>query len=218
MTKVTKVWDSRQIPMQVKSTLVTFDHFSHFSHSFAQPISLQNHLINVKNLLLLAGLLILLTGCQRTDISIIGTESPLIFQSEYTNYAWGYSHSGWIMDGTGTPHRFRPSAKWVFPDSEGYLSAADMTNNFNACDSTLTKVSSADFSLYSGKAMTCANGPFSKQQTTMADAGEQIQCFYTYEAAQKRYKRVILRVYGDYSQDNLAANTGDLVIWMKTIK
>ena len=172
----------------------------------------------MKNLLLLAVLVSLLTGCLRTDIFSIGAESPLIFQSEYTNYAWGYSHSGWIMDGTGTPHRFRQSAKWVFPDSEGYISAADMTNNFSACDSTLTKVSSADFSLYSGKAMTCANGPFSKQQNTMADAGEQIQCFYTYEAAQQRYKRVILRVWGDYSQDNLAANTGDLLTWIQKIK
>ena len=93
-----------------------------------------------------------------------------------------------------------------------------MTNNFSACDSTLTKVSSSDFSFYSGKALTCANGPFSPQQTTMADAGEQIQCFYTYEAAQHRYKRIILKVWGDYSQDNLAANTGDLVTWMKKIK
>lgn len=174
----------------------------------------------MKNLFLLLFLLTTLSGCFRLNDIWAEDSEPgnLIFQSEYTNYAWGYNHSGWMMDRTGQVKRFQKSAKWVFPDSLGYVSALDMQKNMAACDSVLAQVSAKDFTLYAEKATSCASGPMSKATNTMADAGEHIYAFYLYEPGSNRYKRVILDMMGDWSQQNLSTRSKEIVEWMKSIK
>ena len=174
----------------------------------------------MKYLFLLLVLLTTLSGCLKpNDIwAEDNNNGYLIFQSEYTNYAWGYSHGGWMLDNTGQVKRFQKSAKWVFPDSLGYVSAPDMQKNLAACDSVLAQVSSKDLALYAEKALGCADGPMSKATMTMADAGEHIYAIYLYESGSNRYKRMILDMTGDWSQQNLATKSKEIVEWMKTIK
>jgi len=178
----------------------------------------------MKNFILSAFLLTFLTGC--IQVNEFGWDelhppvlvSPLIFQSEYTNHAWGYSHFGWMMDGSGLVKRFQKNAPWVVPDSLGYISEMDMQKNLNVCDSLLEHVAQYELSKYSLKALNCVDGPMTKPKMTMADAGEHIYAFYRYEADRKRYKRVILSMTGDWSQENLAPNSKVVVDWMKAIK
>jgi len=163
-------------------------------------------------------LIVLLNGCIETEDIYSGDTTKLIFQSEYTNYAWGYNHNGWMMDSSGKARSFQKTATWVFPDSIGYISEADMQKNFAACDADLKQISAAEFSSYAEKAATCINGPLSKAENLMADAGAHVWAFYYYDSAKKRYKRVILEMTGDWSQRNLATKSQDIVEWMKTIK
>lgn len=93
-----------------------------------------------------------------------------------------------------------------------------MQRNMAACDSVLKKIDSKELALYAGKALSCADGPFTKPQNTMADAGERIFAIYIFDTANRRYKKVILNVTGDWSQQNLAANTKEVVDWMTGIK
>ncbi len=172
----------------------------------------------MKNFYLATVLLTLLTGCCCTEIDDSEEVGSLIFQSEYTNYAWGYNHNGWMLNNTGQVKRFQKSAKWVFPDSLGYISAVDMYKNIAACDSVIAQFSSNDFILYAEKALSCAEGPMSKATNTMADAGAHIHAVYLYEPVKNRYKRVILEMTGDWSQQNLAPNAKEVVDWMKTVK
>jgi hypothetical protein len=162
--------------------------------------------------------MIFLAGCLQLNDNGTGKDSSVIFQSEYTNYAWGYNHNGWIMDNTGKVNRFQKKDAWVFPDSLGYISSMDMQKNFGACDSVIAQIPSIDFTRYAAKALTCVNGPLTKARMTMADAGENICCIYIYEADRQRYKRVILNVTGDWSQENLSSNAREVVNWMVTIK
>jgi hypothetical protein len=174
----------------------------------------------MKNLILALVLLTSLSACLLPD-DIWAEDSytdKLIFQSEYTNYAWGYNHNGWMLDNTGQVKRFQKSAKWVFPDSLGYVSAFDMQKNMAACDSLMAKVTTSDYTNYARKAYSCINGPMTKPKNTMADAGEHIYAFYVYEPGRNRYKRVILNMTGDWSQENLAPNAKEVVEWMKLIK
>jgi len=172
----------------------------------------------MKNFFLAAVLLTLLTGCCCTIDDGSEQVESLIFQSEYTNYAWGYNHNGWMLNNTGQVKRFQKSANWVFPDSLGYISAVDMYKNITACDSVLAQISSNDFKLYAEKAISCANGPMSKATNTMADAGAHIQAVYLYEPVKNRYKRVILEMTGDWSQQNLAPRAKEVVEWMMTVE
>ena len=173
---------------------------------------------SMKNLVLGIVLLTTLSGCLVPNDIVSEDKSTLIFQSEYTNYAWGYNHNGWMLDNTGQVKRFQKSAKWVFPDSLGYVSASDMQKNMAACDSVMAKVSVSDFTNYSAKALNCANGPMSKPKNTMADAGERFYAIFLYDFNGNRYKRIILNMTGDWSQENLAPNAGAIVDWMEKIK
>ena len=172
----------------------------------------------MKNILCSLLLLGFLYSCLQDDVYNAYSTTNIIFQSEYTNNAWGYNHNGWMMTNTGQTKRFQKSANWVFPDSLGYVSEADMEKNLAACDSTIEIVSPAEYSTYATKALTCVNGNLSRPQNVMADAGENIWAFYVYDAEKKRYKRVILTTTGDWSQENQAAGVKEIVDWMKTIK
>lgn len=172
----------------------------------------------MKTLVPILMLLTLLQGCDYVEVAPQEKTSTLIFQSEYTNYAWGFNHNGWMMGSSGEVKRFQKKAAWVFPDAQGYISEADMQKNLAACDSVMAKVSSGDFSKYASKALTCADGPLSKAENKMADAGSRVYCFYLYEADQKRYRRVLLDMTGDWAQQNLAPNAGVVVDFMKNIK
>ncbi len=172
----------------------------------------------MKNFLISAILVSLLFGCIQIIEYRQDDVRPMIFQSEYTNYAWGYNHNGWIMESSGEVKRFQKKASWVFPDSLGYIAENDMQKNILACDSIMASVSPNVFSKYANKAFTCANGTLTKPKNTMADAGEHIYCFYLYDAGRKKYKRFILDMTGDWSQENLAPNAKEVVDWMKTIK
>lgn len=172
----------------------------------------------MKTFILSAILLTFFAGCTEwVELESAGMR-PLIFQSEYTNHAWGYNHNGWMMDGSGQVKRFQKTAAWVFPDSLGYVKEADMQKNLVACDSVLEYVSQYEVTRITDKAMTCLDGPLTKPQNLMADAGENIYAIYRYEADRKRYKRVILSMVGDFSQENLAPHTAEVVAWMKKIK
>ncbi len=172
----------------------------------------------MKNLILTLVLVTALSGCLLPDDIWSEDTNILIFQSEYTNYAWGYNHNGWMLDHSGQVKRFQKSAKWVFPDSLGYVTASDMQKNMAACDSVMAKVSASDFDNYAGKALHCVTGSMSKPSNLMADAGEHIYAFYIYESRGNRFKRVILNMTGDWSQENLAPNAKEVADWMKGIK
>jgi hypothetical protein len=148
---------------------------------------------------------------------LTGDVSTLIFQKEYTNYAWGYQHFGWMMDNSGKVQRFRKTAKWVFPDSLGYVSDLDMFKNLGQCDSVMAKVDPVSFTQYATKAQTCMNGPFSTRKMVMADAGQNIDAIYLYEPEKKRYKRVLLNMTGDWAQENLSVEAKTIVDWMDKI-
>jgi hypothetical protein len=172
----------------------------------------------MKNLVLSIVLITLFTSCLETEELKSGEITNLIFQSEYVNYAWGYNHNGWMMDRSGIVKRFQKTAAWVFPDSTGFISEADMQKNIAACDSVIAEVGTSEFKLYADKALTCVNGTMTKPENKMADAGEHIWAFYIYDSGKNGYKRIILDMTGDWSQENLAPNSKGIVDWMKKIE
>jgi uncharacterized protein YceK len=172
----------------------------------------------MRQLQIYIALLFLTAGCTTEADLKSGDPGTLIFQSEYTNHAWGYVHNGWMTDSSGSVKRFLKKAPWIFPDSLGYISEKDMLQNMNVCDSVIAVIDAKEFAGYAEKAITCKDGPMTKARMTMADAGENILAFYLYEPGTKRYKRVILSMVGDWSQENLAPNTEAVIEWMKGIK
>jgi Ca2+-binding EF-hand superfamily protein len=123
-----------------------------------------------------------------------------------------------MMDRSGIARGFQKTTAWVFPDSTGFISEADMEKNIAACDLVIDEVSTSEFRLYADKALTCVNGTMTKPENKMADAGEHIWAFYIYDSNKNGYKRIILNMTGDWSQENLATNSKEIVDWMMKIQ
>jgi len=61
---------------------------------------------NIRLLFILGLMIFSLTNCEKdndgTDISM--TNQRIYFQYDYINFAWGYQHSGWLIDSSGNVH------------------------------------------------------------------------------------------------------------------
>jgi hypothetical protein len=180
----------------------------------------------MKRIVFVAIFVSLFHGCLPSDDYYIGWEGGrwqdgdhfLIFQSEFTNHAWGNQHFGWMMNQSGKVKRFQKSATWVFPDSLGYISVADMKKNLAQCDSVIAHVDPRIFDKYADKALTCSKGPFSPRKLTGVDIGQHTNAFYLFDPYRKRYKQIILDLTGDWSQENLAPKAKEVVNWMNQVK
>src|SRR3989339_891443 len=90
-----------------------------------------------------------LTGCMKRDCCCDPdpklTKTPVVmFQYEYYNYAWGFRHNGFLIDGSGNIKGFRQPEKWITPDSSGLMTSADLTYNLAQCDTTCGKLSKVE--------------------------------------------------------------------------
>src|SRR5665647_2073732 len=73
----------------------------------------------IRNLTILF-ILLIFAGCE-----IINDLHPTaLFEIQYINHAWGYQHSGSIIDASGDVREFDLPSVWNYPDSEGYISKA----------------------------------------------------------------------------------------------
>jgi len=172
--------------------------------------------IEMRYIVSLVFILLLLSGCKKN--SGTGDTGSVIFQYEYTNNATVSSHNGWLLDNTGKVSRFQKKATWVFPDKDGSISESDMQKNMAACDSVMAKVSTSDFTNYAGKALSCVDGPMTPITNPTSGAGVYIYAFYQFDSGNKKYKQVILSMYGDQQQLNISAFSSTVVDWMSKIR
>lgn len=161
---------------------------------------------------------LLLTSCsEEIDIS----KQKILFEVHYENYAWGYSNSGFLIDSTGTVRRFNlqsSGAKWHYPDSEGHLSAEDMALNYAICDSVTYRINSDSLSYYRSMIPAASMGKISEPRAVMADYGIITYSAFIYDKSDNKYRRIILKQYGDIMQDNNSLAASKLYIWLESLR
>lgn len=156
-------------------------------------------------------LMALFAGCEEFP-----DHSPdVIFISHYINYAWGYHNSGFVIDSEGNVSAFNMPASWNYPDSDGYLSAAEMEQNLNQLEEPYCKVSKYDLVYYATKLEKARQGKITKPEHQMCDAGSTSVAGYVYESGTGRYKYVFIRQTGDFYSENTSREADVIYEWMK---
>jgi hypothetical protein len=155
-------------------------------------------------------MLMFLTGCE-----IINDLHPTaIFEVQYINYAWGYQHSGSIIDASGEVREFDLPSVWNFPDNAGYISKADMEENLAQLGEKLCTVSNRDLLNYSDKLANARTGKLTTPEHQMCDFGSLSYSGYIYEPGKNRYKYVLIRQTGDFYVENKARGASDIYDWL----
>lgn len=145
----------------------------------------------------------------------------ILFEIHYINYAWGFQDQGLIIDSLGNIRVFNlstKSVKWNFPDQQGYISRVDMDNNVNLCDSIVKKLNKDSLSFYVSKIWKASKGKISEPKYVMFDAGITNYSAYIFDEKTNRYKKVLIKIWGDTSVDNDAPEAEEIYQWLKRIQ
>jgi hypothetical protein len=167
-----------------------------------------------KLLTFLSLLLLLTAGCEESSFKTSEINQLVLFQVEYTNYAWGYSHHGIIIDSAGNVRRFNFPENWKYPDDSGYLSEADMNENFDQLGNVTFTVDRDTLLNYFNMTRGASEGKLSDPYNHMADAGVAVYTGYFYYASEKKYKQVLIKQWGDWAIDNNSKEAESLYRWL----
>lgn len=161
--------------------------------------------------------LVLFIGCERNKESWPGPDQVVLFQVEYNNHAWGYQHSGIMIDSSGLVRSFSLPKNWHLPDSAGFLSESLMNENISQLNTGSFYVNKNELRDHFNKIWKISEGVLSKPKNTAYDSGETDYSGYLFDATNKRYKQVLIKRFGDWSVENSAPEAEDVYKWLLMI-
>jgi hypothetical protein len=162
--------------------------------------------------------LFLLASCDKFNTGDEKFEQNILFQSEHINYAWGYAHSGWIIDSTGNVHVYRLPESWNNCDSLGFISDTAMNYNIAATDSICLHIDKKDLLDKVSLIKRAAKGSYSDPEQEMYDAGIVSYYGYIYNKETKKYQRILIRQWGDIKIVNESGSAELLYDWLKSVE
>lgn len=164
------------------------------------------------------GLIFSLTRCETIDSENYSIQNQEIyFQYEYTNYAWGKSHSGWYIDSTGSVLCFNLPDDWNYPDSTGIITQQQIQNNLTKINSVCLNINKSNLIEKIQLIPDAAQGKISEPEHQMYDAGVGVFSTFIYSDKTKTYKQIVLKQSGDFFVDNSAPEAEILYNWMVSV-
>ncbi len=157
------------------------------------------------------------TACEDDEFRISYVKQPVLFQVEYVNYAWGYSHSGIIIDSAGNVRHFNLPETWHSPDSTGYLSEHDMNQNLAQAGEPLIMVGKDTLMHYFRKLDGAASGKLSDPYSRMFDAGETVYSGFFYSPLERKYRMILVKRQGDWCVDNYSREADEIYRWLTSV-
>ena len=155
-------------------------------------------------------LILLLTGCEMTN----DLHPTTIFEVQYINYAWGYQHSGLIIDASGNVREFNLPSEWNYPDTAGFISKAAMEENMAQLGEKTCTVSKVELGKYSDRLIHAQAGKLTTPKHQMCDFGSLSYSGYIYEPGNHRYRYVLIRQTGDFYVENLSRDASEIYDWL----
>lgn len=159
-------------------------------------------------------ILIAAGGCKK-NISP-ANDRQLMFQLDYVNYAWGYQHNGFMIDGEGNIYTYENPEKWNFPDATLVLTGDQISENMQFSIKSGKKIPLEELAKYSSYIENISLGKISGLKNTGNDAGT-IQFICYKMSGDGRYKGTLIRMEGDFTCENLNFYSRKVVTWMRDI-
>jgi hypothetical protein len=164
------------------------------------------------------------TGCMKLDCDCDrdGDQKhiiipPVLFQYEYYNYAWGFRHSGFLIDRDGQIRGFSQPERWITPDSSGFMAKEDLRYNLAKCDTISGTVNLDELDQYFSKIKDIRTGKIVDNGLVMADAGTGVFSAWYWNKKVGKFENVFLISNGDISKVNIHPEASELVAWLRWI-
>jgi hypothetical protein len=165
---------------------------------------------------ILSAILILsIHACDLTDDNLTASQ-PIYFEYSYINFAWGYQHNGWIIDGDGNIKLYNLPDNWTETDSTGFIQEDDLLFNIDQTDSIVGVVDSTELMEKAALIPGAKNGKITSPVNIAADAGNATLYGYYYNSDEEAYEKVFLATSGDFSSHNQSDEAKELVAWLRS--
>lgn len=177
--------------------------------------------MNIKNIFILVGMVLIINSCNNNSVIILETGSlpSVIFEVEYVNHAWGYVHYGYYIAKDGGVHSYdiaKSGESWS-DTSQGYYTERELVAKFNHLD-TLRMMVARDTILWSNELARLAQyGTYSDTIQQGADMGGLSFILYLYRQDIKKYRQIVLLLNGDRTFRNESQSAIQLVAWMNRV-
>jgi hypothetical protein len=168
----------------------------------------------MKKTILYLSIMLFLAGCEKKTENYPNADQQILFQVEYNNWAWGYSHDGIVIDSSGNVRYFKFPKNWNYPDTAGYISESDMNKNLQQLDTVLFTIEKNTLLKYFSLLKDAAEGQISKPVNRMFDAGETTYSGFLYDLYSNRYKHILIKMVGDWSRDNDSSEAEEIYNWL----
>jgi hypothetical protein len=173
----------------------------------------------LKKLLVGLGLVLTLIACKDSDIDpnvllkrSVGDEiiikDKVLFQFSYKNTSWSYENTGQFIDSSGNifTYEIKKGHKDLIKPKNGYISKDALFHNFRKAKDHLCTIPKEDLKdIYPYIALS-VSGPLSEVRNTSYNQGDLNWYAFHWDAKKRKYRRILLRSWGDYSRENLNTN------------
>jgi hypothetical protein len=143
-------------------------------------------------------------------------EQVYLCEQSYTNFAWGYRHSGTYVDRDGRVYRFTV-AKRVTPARQKAVTEAELEAKYSQGRTLLRTVAPEEVARMRGLIAAASKGSYSERKPTAADFGANVSACFLYDPAAKTYRAIELDVSGDWTYRNTSAAAAQLTDWLTAI-
>lgn len=140
-------------------------------------------------------------------------KDTVYFQFEYRNYAWGYQHSGFIIDQQGNIYDYTKPDNWNFPE-DNQISLDDFKDNLAKAQVRLTQIPVSELTQMVILAHAAKNGELTEVKYVMADAGEDTYSIYIVKDGEQTLTKYLLQMRGDLYQKNTSSAADTITNWL----
>ena len=157
-----------------------------------------------------------LSGCEKTYV--LSKSQDILFQFEYINHAWGYAHSGFLIDVNGNILTYNLPEKWNSPADDQILTQSQIIENIGLCKIFDMKILPEELRKYTNYIDNIAASKVTSPKNAAADAGTYAFYCYQYSESSLTYQRTVIKTEGDFESENLNFYSKKVVDWMNNIK
>jgi len=154
-------------------------------------------------------------GCKKNVV--ISKKQAILFQVDYENYAWGYQHSGFIIDSEGNILTYKNPQNWDFPDKDFHLSESQVRSNLESCRNTGKRISEEELKKYTGYIKNISSSKVTALKNVAADAGSLEYICYQFSESTETYQGTLIKQEGDFTCENLNFFSKKVSTWLKNI-
>ncbi len=163
-------------------------------------------------------LTLLLLSCKDASVNDQSENlDEIVFESEYINYAWGFSYQGKMVQKDGSIFSYNP-AKDTIPvlhHADGYYTKQELLSKYQHAKTFLRKIDVDSLHWANDLAIKVTTNDLSDTMRVGADMGSFVYSVYIYRPQNTKYQKIILRTDGDYTFYNKSENAITLVTWMR---